>query len=214
MAGAGEEGPFAQVLVAASSSTPGVRLVVRGPRAEALAARLSEAAVLARLRKIIEEVSAEQVVGEPAREPEVSASRPITPFTEPPAEAYEGVERLSTLGGFTGRRRVARAFWLGVADRETKEMIDAEGGRQYQQAATPIPGRSRAYVVLRGASGEAAWWTSQAEHYHNETHEARGARSSRSAWKDGVVSRAFLSEVEARAYCIGAQLGGLPARQP
>lgn len=129
----------------------------------------------------------------------------------PPAVLALAGSLRSRAGPLNPEARIERAYGLGLADRQPLEAI-REGGVAFQARAVPLHGlRNSVFVVLSApGSGEqelglVPFWTCSVARYNS------AVRAADRSFREGSASRGFPSEVEARAYWVGLDLGCWPA---
>ena len=121
-----------------------------------------------------------------------------------PSEIYANTVGLRTTGGLSGRQRAERAYRFGAADREAELASRAVG--LPRQSSDRIGLSSACFVVLRDREETGPLWTRSRVTYFDRVKVAGG-------FVGRCVPRGFPSQCEARAYCVGAGLDGLPAER-
>lgn len=117
-----------------------------------------------------------------------------------PAEVLLRASVLEPGGGLSAAQRILRAWNLG---RGAARFLRGEAATQFKD---PLTLRNFVYVVLSGAELAAPFWTTNLHTYY------RAVRLENSVeWNPCTCSQAFPSQEEARVFCLGAGLLGLPA---
>jgi len=178
--------------------------VLTGDHSASFATRLQASGVLEDIRGLLASVLAGTEAPRPApagEAPEPAPEDGAAPEdrARPPQHILALGSRLQALRGLTPDQRIARAWNLGIADREACDLL-ASGGRGFT-AATPEPWlKPVLFVCLRGGLGAPFQTTSSGECQRRvRDHSLPGK-----PFLPGAVWRGLPSKAEAEAYLAGA----------
>jgi hypothetical protein len=138
----------------------------------------------------------------PTPEPSVPPPSAVPPL---PQEALLEVSRLRAITGHSPQQRVERAWELGFYDRSAVAASDEAERDIYQRGADPLPLANSYFVILRcpGTTVDCPCLVQSKSLYHSLVRPGNQFRR-------GSVSRGFPTKTEARVYCLGVGLDGLP----
>ena len=184
----------------AGPGTPGVRLSFVGEGADTAAVRLRESGALERIKDLL---AAALLPAEPEPAPAPAAEAPEPGVAYGPALPSHILQlgaRLQTLSGLTPDQRIARAWNLGISDRQVCDLI-AEGGQGFT-TATPEPRlKPVIFVCLRGGRGSPFLTVKTGECQNRVRDQTLPGRP----FLPGAVWRGLPSRAEAEAYLAGAR---------